>query len=103
MGRHHRFFGARTAMVAVATLVAAGLTGIGAPAGALTSTTQPTLTLNRLIRTSPFTGSSTSVRDNEDLAYVPSDDSMWLPDDNGDAVHEFNPTTGALQRTIPQS
>src|SRR4029079_6139516 len=51
----------------------------------------------------PFTGSSTSVRDNEDLAYVPSDNSMWMADDNGDDVQEFDPTTGALKRTIAQS
>ena len=69
----------------------------------MTSTTQPTLTLNRLVRTSPFAGSSTKVRDNEDLAYVPSDDSMWMADDNGDAVYEFDRTTGALKRTVSQS
>jgi PKD repeat protein len=103
MGRAHRFFGARTAVVAIAALLAAGLTGLGAPAGALTSTTQPTLTLNRLIRTSPFTGSSTTVRDNEDLAYVPSDDSLWMADDNGNAVYEINRTTGALKRTVSQT
>jgi PKD repeat protein len=103
MGRQRRYLGARTAVVAVAALLAAGLTGLGAPAGALTSTTQPTLTLNRLIRTSPFVGSSTTVRDNEDLAYVPSDDSLWMADDNGNAVYEVNRTTGALKRTVSQT
>ena len=43
------------------------------------------------------------VRDNEDLAYVPSDDSLWMADDNGNAVYEINRTTGALKRTISQS
>src|SRR4051794_14190283 len=100
MGRHHRYFGALAAVVVALGTVVGGLAGTGQ---ALTSTTQPTLTLNRLIRTSPFTGSSTSVRDNEDLAYVASDDSLWLPDDNGDAIHEVNRTTGALKRTISQS
>jgi len=103
MGRQRRFFGARTAVVALAALFAVGLIGFGAPAGALTSTTQPTLTLNRLIRTSPFTGSSTTVRDNEDLAYVPSDDSLWMADDNGNAVYEINRTTGGLKRTVSQT
>src|SRR3954462_15650141 len=100
MGRHHRHFGALATVVVALGTVVGGLAGTGQ---ALTSTTQPTLTLNRLIRTSPFTGTSTSVRDNEDLAYVPSDNSMWMADDNGDDVQEFDPTTGALKRTIAQS
>ena len=50
-------------------LLAGTLVGTGS-AGALTSTSQPHLTLNRLIRTTPFVGSSVKVRDNEDTAYV---------------------------------
>ena len=100
MGRLRSSFGALTAVCAVVAMAAGGL---AAPAGALTSTTQPTLTLNRLVRTSPFAGSSTTVRDNEDLAYVPSDDSMWMADDNGDAVYEFSRTTGALKQKVAQS
>ncbi len=72
-------------------------------AGALVTTAQPHLTLNRLIRTSPFVGSTTSVRDNEDTAYVPSDDSLWLADDNGDAIYETDRATGALRQKISQS
>ena len=72
-------------------------------AGALVTTAQPHLSLNRLIRTSPFVGSTTSVRDNEDTAYVAGDDSLWIADDNGDAIYEINRTTGALRRMISQS
>src|SRR5688572_13969528 len=63
----------------------------------------PTISLDRTIRTTPFTGTSTSMRDNEGSAYVPSNNSLWLADDNGDALFEVNPTTGALKRTIPQA
>ena len=100
MGRERKLFGALATVAVALSTVVGGLAGTGQ---ALTSTTQPTLTLNRLIRTSPFTGSSTSVRDNEDLAYVASDDSLWMADDNGDAVYEVNRTTGALKRTVSQS
>ena len=48
MGRQHRFFGAMAAVVAV---LGTSVGVLGGTAGALTSTTQPTLTLNRLIRT----------------------------------------------------
>ena len=100
MGRHRRVLGALGTIVAV---VCTGVGGLAGTAHALTSTTQPTLTLNRLIRTSPFTGSSTKVRDNEDLAYVPSDDSLWMADDNGKSIYEVDRTTGALKRTVPRT
>jgi PKD repeat protein len=100
MGRSSRWQVALgTTVLALATMTV----GLATPSGALITTSQPTLTLNRLVRTSPFAGSSTSVRDNEDLAYVPSDDSMWMADDNGNAVYEFDRTTGVLQRTISQT
>jgi PKD repeat protein len=76
--------------------------GVGT-AHALTSTTQPQLTLNRLIRTSPFAGSTTKVSDNEGSAYVASDDAFWMADDNGDALYEVDRTTGALRRKLAQS
>jgi DNA-binding beta-propeller fold protein YncE len=62
-----------------------------------------TLELNRTIRTSPFTGTSMSMGDNEGSAFVPSDNSLWLADDNKNRIYEVNPTTGALKRTIPRS
>ena len=62
-----------------------------------------TLELNRTIRTSPFTGTSVSMRDNEGSAFVPSDNSLWLADDNKNRIYEVNPVTGAVRRTIAQS
>jgi PKD repeat protein len=79
-----------------------GMVGGGA-AEALISTTQPQLTFNRLIRTSPFAGSSTSVRDNEGSAYVAGDDALWMASDNDDALFEVDRTTGALRRKVAQS
>lgn len=77
------------------------LVGGAAPASAsLPATSSPELRLSRTIRTSPFIGSSISVRDIEGSAFVPSDNSLWLADDNGRAVYEVNPTTGALKRKI---
>ena len=72
-------------------------------AHALTGTTQPQLSLNHLIRTSPFQGSSTTVRDNEGSAYVASDDALWMASDNDDALFEVDRTTGALRRKVAQS
>ena len=72
-------------------------------AHALTSTTQPQLTFNRLIQTSPFAGTTTKVSDNEGSAYVASDDAFWMADDNGDALWEVDRTTGTLRRKIAQS
>jgi PKD repeat protein len=62
----------------------------------------PALTLNRTIRTTPFDGSSVSMRDHEGSTYVPIDNSLWLVDDNANAVYEVNATTGALKRMIPR-
>ena len=92
------------------TLVALALSAVMAvaaldagPAQGLISTTEPRLTLNRLIRTTPFVGSSTSVRDNEGSAYVAADDALWMASDNDDALFEVDRTTGALRRKVPQS
>jgi hypothetical protein len=75
-----------------------------APAlAALPDSSSPELKLARTIRTSPFTGSSISIKDGEGSAYVPRDNSLWLADDNGRAVYEVNPTTGALKQKIAGS
>jgi hypothetical protein len=58
------------------------------------------LRLDRRIRTTPFVGSNVSMRDGEGSAYVPSDNSLWLADDNGRAIYEVNASTGALKRRI---
>ena len=62
-----------------------------------------TISLERTIRTTPFTGTAISMKDHEGSAFVPVDNSLWLADDNGDALFEVNPTTGALKRRIPQA
>jgi PKD repeat protein len=63
----------------------------------------PSLTLARTIQTTPFAGSSVSMRDHEGSAYVASDNSSWLVDDNANAIYEINPVTGALKRTISRA
>jgi hypothetical protein len=75
----------------------------GGVAQALPITSEPQLTLNRLIRTSPFQGSATSLRDNEGSAYVPGDNALWLASDNDNALFEVDRTTGALRRRIGQA
>ena len=75
----------------------------GGAAEALISTTQPQLTFNRLIRTSPPLGSTTRLQDNEGSAYVASDDALWMASDNDDAVFEFDRTTGVERRKVAQS
>ncbi len=79
----------------------AALVAFAQPAfAALPVTSSPELKLARTIRTSPFVGSSISIKDGEGSAYVPRDNSLWLADDNGRAVYEVNPTTGALKQKI---
>jgi hypothetical protein len=82
----------RAVLVAVAGLLVLPATAFGA-----------TISLDRTIRTTPFVGTSVSMRDHEGSAYVPADHSLWLADDNGDALFEVNPTTGALKRRITQA
>jgi PKD repeat protein len=98
MRRRTRRLIARSLSVALAVATV----GTGT-AHALTGTTQPQLTLNHLIRTSPFQGSSTAVRDNEGSAYVASDDALWMASDNDDALFEVDRTTGALRRKVAQA
>ncbi len=69
----------------------------------LTSTPDPQLSLDHLIRTSPFVGSTTRVFDNEGSAYVPVDDALWMADDQADALLEVDRSTGELIRRIPQA
>ena len=69
----------------------------------LPETSDPSLQLDRVIEATPFAGSSVSMHDHEGSAYVPGDNSLWLADDNGKAIYEIDPVTGAWQRTIPRS
>jgi PKD repeat protein len=95
----------------LAAIALAALQAIPA-AAALPNTSTPTLSLDRVIRTSPFTGTSSSVRDNEGSAFVPNSaihpnqggtDSLWIVDDNGKSLWEINPHTGALKGRIVQT
>jgi hypothetical protein len=83
-------------VASVAALVASAQPAFAA----LPVTSSPELKLARTIRTSPFVGSSISIKDGEGSAYVPKDNSLWLADDNGRAVWEINATTGALKQKI---
>ena len=91
-------------LVALALSAAVVFTTVGiGTAQALIPTTQPQLTLNHFIRTTPFQGSSTEVRDNEGSAYVAGDDALWMASDNDDALFEVDRTTGALRRKVAQA
>ena len=81
-----------TLVVMLAALVAHGL-----------ALSAPRLQRTRTIRTTPFANRNVSMRDNEGSAYVPRNKSLWLADDNGRAVFEVNPSTGALKRGIGRS
>jgi hypothetical protein len=91
--------------IALVLLTAVGLLLVSElPAFAsLPDTSDPSLSLDRTIRTRPFTGSSTMMKDHEGSAYVLPDNSLWMVDDNANAVYEMDATTGALKRMIPRS
>jgi hypothetical protein len=96
----------RTRVVAsmIGAVLAVGtLATVAAPVRALPTTSQPQLVLDRLIRTSPFVGSSVSIRDNEGSAYVARDDALWIADDNSNSAYEIDRSTGALRRRITES
>jgi hypothetical protein len=94
---------ARPARFLVGATVVALLASAAPASASLPVTSSPELKLVRTIRTSPFVGSSISIKDGEGSAFVPRDNSLWLADDNGRAVYEVNPTTGALKRKIDQA
>jgi hypothetical protein len=58
---------------------------------------KPSLSLARVITTSAF------AKDNEGMAYVPKDGSIWIADDDGRSLHEISASSGALKRTISGS
>ena len=95
--RIRRFIALALSAATVFTMVGMGT------AQALISTTQPQLTLNHFIRTTPFQGSSTEVDDNEGSAYVAGDDALWMASDNDDALFEVDRTTGAFRRKVAQA
>ena len=59
------------------------IAGGGTAAAAIPIYTHPDLELARTIVTNPFPGTTMKPSDAEGLAYVPSDNSIWLADDNG--------------------
>jgi len=95
----------RSALARRATLVVLAITALlfSAQAAVAALPETATLELNRTIQTSPFTETSVSMRDNEGSAFVPSDNSLWLADDDKKMIYEVDPTTGALKRTIARS
>ena len=96
---HPRSSSLRAAIVGSVLLAAVAL--LTTPANAsLPVTSSPSLQLARTIHTSPFEGSSVSMKDAEGSAYVPQDNSIWLADDNGRAIYEVDPTNGTLKRMI---
>jgi PKD repeat protein len=94
-----RWRSALAALGAVAVLGGA----VAAPAVALPNTSSPKLQLNRTIKTNPFTGTSTRMRDAEGSAYVPADDSLWLAEDVSNQAYEVNRAAGTLKRVITPS
>ncbi len=78
--------------------IVAGVTALASPAGAA-----PALSLTRIIRTHPFVGTSTSIRDNEGLAYVPVNNTLWIIDDSTGQAYAVNRTTGVLGQVITKS
>jgi PKD repeat protein len=101
-GRHRRFVVRRFIALALSAATVFTMVGMGT-AQALISTTQPQLTLNHFIRTTPFQGSSTEVDDNEGSTYVAGDDALWMASDNDDALFEVDRTTGAFRRKVAQA
>ena len=57
---------------------------------------EPVITLcqDRVIRTRPFEHSTVSMRDTENIVYVPEDDNLWIGDDHSAAVFELDRRTG---------
>jgi PKD repeat protein len=99
----HRAIVGRVGLLLMTLVGLVGWSNVPALAS-LPNTSNPTLHLDRTIRTSPFVGSSVSMKDGEGSAYVgPPDDSLWLADDNGRSVYEVDPTTGALKRQISRT
>ncbi len=87
----------RLAITVVGALVAS-LAGVlvGVPAASAT----PWLTFVRNIQTRPFVGTSTSMGDNEGLAYIATNDTLWAVDDSPGRLYAVNRTSGALGQVI---
>ena len=107
-GRARAFATSRWMLVAVIGAIV-GASCFSTTSGALPTTSSPVLTLTRTIRTTPYIGTNSSMRDGEGSAFVPNTgahpnlggtDSLWLAEDNGRAVWEIDPATGVLKSSI---
>ena len=88
-------------LLALLVVVSASVLGGAGPASALLPAT-PSLSLERVVRTTPFAGGG-ELDDVEGIAYVERDDAVWLADDNGNALYEVDASSGELLRTVRAS
>ena len=72
-------------------------------AGGLPVPTTPGLALSRTFTAAPFSNTAVKAHDLEGSAYVPSNDALWLSDDNSDRVYEVDATTSILRRALPRA
>jgi len=87
----------------VVALSASALAVTGGAAHAVTNFPNPKLTLSKLIPSRPWpTGTLTSVNANdvEGMVYVPTNNAIWVADDNRDRIFEIDATTGGLKSQI---
>jgi PKD repeat protein len=98
----HRAIVGRVGLLLVTLVGLVGWSSVPALAS-LPNTSNPTLHLDRTMRTTPFVGTSVSMRDGEGSAFVPRDNSLWLAGDNGRSIFEINPATGVLKREITRT
>ncbi|MEO6469259.1 MAG: esterase-like activity of phytase family protein [Acidimicrobiia bacterium] len=91
------------AALAAMTLGASALVITGGTANALSNPPAPQLAFSTLIPSHPWpTGSLTGVNANdiEGLVSVPSNNSIWVADDNRDRIYEIDASTGGLKSQI---
>ena len=95
--------GRRRASEVLVLITGSLLLSMSTASASLPVTSTPRLELSRTIKTSPFVGSTTTTKDNEDVVYVPKDNSIWLVDDNADSAYEVDAATGALKRRLTRA
>jgi hypothetical protein len=105
MSRQTLLHAIRPVTAALAASILLVLAPVAWPAAhaTLPNTSTPVLTLDHTVRTTPFVGSTVSMKDNEGSAYVQRDGSLWLADDDAHKIYEVNPLNGALKRVIDQT
>src|SRR4051794_25290986 len=93
--------GARIVAALATTALVMGGWAIAAPSAAPLSNPQfPQLKFSRTITPPQFAGASATARNIEAPGVVPADNSMWVADDNRDAVWEIDATTGAFKSEL---